>query len=294
MNVDEALRAFGAEGVFPRDAMEWALSHWDEAAPRFVSKLRAAAAKGEVAPEDESAMFYVAHLCGDHGETRAYEPLCRLAATDKTIEDWLGDGLTENLPGILIKTFDGDPQPLMQAIESPGADELARASALAALGYLVQVKVALPLDEMRAWLGRLARNRGIEGDFVFWEVWASFAAHFGFVELRPEVERLNRTGQLDPKEFDAREFDSIVRRVRANPADVLELERFCARPYEGAVATLQDWTSGDDRMGEDEPSDTPPPLDAPHRNPFRDIGRNDPCPCGSGKKYKKCCLVEEP
>lgn len=19
-------------------------------------------------------------------------------------------------------------------------------------------------------------------------------------------------------------------------------------------------------------------------------GRNDPCPCGSGKKYKKCCL----
>src|SRR5205085_346878 len=21
----------------------------------------------------------------------------------------------------------------------------------------------------------------------------------------------------------------------------------------------------------------------------RDVGRNDPCPCGSGKKYKKCC-----
>jgi len=23
------------------------------------------------------------------------------------------------------------------------------------------------------------------------------------------------------------------------------------------------------------------------------IGRNDPCPCGSGKKYKKCCLKDE-
>jgi len=22
-------------------------------------------------------------------------------------------------------------------------------------------------------------------------------------------------------------------------------------------------------------------------------GRNDPCPCGSGKKYKKCCLPKE-
>lgn len=23
------------------------------------------------------------------------------------------------------------------------------------------------------------------------------------------------------------------------------------------------------------------------------IGRNEPCPCGSGKKYKKCCLLNE-
>ena len=22
-------------------------------------------------------------------------------------------------------------------------------------------------------------------------------------------------------------------------------------------------------------------------------GRNDPCPCGSGNKYKKCCLAKE-
>jgi len=23
---------------------------------------------------------------------------------------------------------------------------------------------------------------------------------------------------------------------------------------------------------------------------FKKVGRNDPCPCGSGKKYKKCCM----
>ena len=23
------------------------------------------------------------------------------------------------------------------------------------------------------------------------------------------------------------------------------------------------------------------------------VGRNDPCPCGSGKKYKKCCMETE-
>jgi hypothetical protein len=23
------------------------------------------------------------------------------------------------------------------------------------------------------------------------------------------------------------------------------------------------------------------------------VGRNDPCPCGSGKKYKRCCLDKD-
>jgi preprotein translocase subunit SecA len=23
------------------------------------------------------------------------------------------------------------------------------------------------------------------------------------------------------------------------------------------------------------------------------VGRNQPCPCGSGKKYKKCCMIKE-
>lgn len=31
------------------------------------------------------------------------------------------------------------------------------------------------------------------------------------------------------------------------------------------------------------------PLTAPARREVR-AGRNDPCPCGSGKKYKRCCL----
>jgi uncharacterized protein YecA (UPF0149 family) len=29
---------------------------------------------------------------------------------------------------------------------------------------------------------------------------------------------------------------------------------------------------------------------APFRREAPKTGRNDPCPCGSGKKFKKCCL----
>ena len=31
------------------------------------------------------------------------------------------------------------------------------------------------------------------------------------------------------------------------------------------------------------------PPKQPIRNTAKKIGRNDPCHCGSGKKFKKCC-----
>jgi len=31
----------------------------------------------------------------------------------------------------------------------------------------------------------------------------------------------------------------------------------------------------------------------PVRNKEKKIGPNDPCPCGSGKKYKKCCMQKD-
>jgi uncharacterized protein len=36
--------------------------------------------------------------------------------------------------------------------------------------------------------------------------------------------------------------------------------------------------------------EAPADLETQH-SPDRHVGRNDPCPCGSGKKYKKCCLT---
>jgi len=35
-----------------------------------------------------------------------------------------------------------------------------------------------------------------------------------------------------------------------------------------------------------------PPIKQMHRE-LKKICRNDPCPCGSGKKYKKCCGIGE-
>ncbi len=40
---------------------------------------------------------------------------------------------------------------------------------------------------------------------------------------------------------------------------------------------------------DEEADDEYPPLAPPIHREARKVGRNDPCPCGSGKKYKKCC-----
>lgn len=40
--------------------------------------------------------------------------------------------------------------------------------------------------------------------------------------------------------------------------------------------------------GEDE-APLPPPVE-PIMSEEKEPGRNEPCPCGSGKKYKHCCL----
>lgn len=40
--------------------------------------------------------------------------------------------------------------------------------------------------------------------------------------------------------------------------------------------------------GEDEPP-LPPPVQPIQADKAKQTGRNDPCPCGSGKKFKKCC-----
>ncbi len=60
------------------------------------------------------------------------------------------------------------------------------------------------------------------------------------------------------------------------------------------------WATADEEDGVDEEVDflernarsstVQRPL-PPQREPIK-VGRNDPCPCGSGKKYKLCCLTK--
>jgi hypothetical protein len=55
---------------------------------------------------------------------------------------------------------------------------------------------------------------------------------------------------------------------------------------EESVLTLCEWTRGSSAVFSPPDSDIVPKF-MPTR--AEKVGRNEPCPCGSGKKYKKCC-----
>ena len=63
--------------------------------------------------------------------------------------------------------------------------------------------------------------------------------------------------------------------------------------FAGGGVAVQD--NGGGRMGGSVPGTKQPAAikKRPVKHTIPKVGRNDPCPCGSGKKYKKCCLLKE-
>jgi len=86
-------------------------------------------------------------------------------------------------------------------------------------------------------------------------------------------------------------------RVRAVPAG---LESMMAPPRTtlvhqevsllgGGAAPVEEAAGAGGRGGEPPPAASDPRFSQPFKRMEEKVGRNDPCPCGSGKKYKKCC-----
>jgi hypothetical protein len=85
--------------------------------------------------------------------------------------------------------------------------------------------------------------------------------------------------------------DHLLTLAQGADPDVFALTGCLVRPDEAApaiIALMERATSGEP-LGDDDLVEWARPSE-PVVNPFRHVGRNDPCPCGSGLKAKKCCL----
>ncbi len=128
---------------------------------------------------------------------------------------------------------------------------------------------------------------------------AQWKDHLLSIDHLKEGIGLRGYGQRDPlTEYKKEAFDlfqDMVERVKAAVVERLfKVQIVRDAPMELPAITA--WADARESRGElpAEPGRSTPPL---KREPVRTptgakVGRNDPCPCGSGKKYKKCCYLK--
>ncbi len=298
MHVDDIVRAFDDAGdVLPEFALRAALDDWELARPRFLELLNRCAEGLDRSDATKSALFFIIHLLGEKRETDAFPSLCRLLQNAELSESVLGDAVTENLRGILINTYDGDPQVLKRLIEFTAADEFVRAAALDAWAYLAGTGMFTE-EDARNYLRHLLAEMRPQDECFVWEAWVSAVANLGYSDFGADAETLITRGFVGEQIMDRDDFREQLRLTLDDPERMAGFERDRVAPFADTIGTLSRWYAftekfqlDRERWAAERENRIASSADAPYINPLRHVGRNDPCPCGSGKKYKKCCLL---
>jgi hypothetical protein len=287
-SIEDVLRQLAsADNKLPRDAMQWALDHWDVAGPRFVALLEAYQTGADRSKQTADVLFFALHLIGEKRETAAFPGLCRLMHDSDGMETVLGDGITETLKRIIISTFDGNVTALKSVIESAATDEYVRDAALTALAYLSRTG-GMPDEDMRAYMLHLLAEMQPQAENIIWATWAITVAALGYADFVEEVQGLFTRGFVSRDFMAFRHFTNDLQRTLDDPDRMAGFAHDRVAPFDDAIGELSRWYAFSEKRGEDR--ERWAEQSEPHRNPLRHVGRNDPCPCGSGKKYKKCCL----
>jgi hypothetical protein len=298
--IESYVNELATSQALPEAAIAACAERYEEAGPLLLAILHKAT-EGKVESEtDERFLFRALHIIGGQRDHKALAPLLRLLQRDGEEVAWLlGDALTETLPRIVAGVFDGDADALFAAVAHQESDEVVRDSLLRAATFLT-------------WDGRIERARTVAflerfatgelavwGEFV-WNAWIDAIALLGLRHLEPLVRQVMKRNPLEDGLFERDAFYACLEEAERAPDDISRFSDMSLGYLDDVLEALQYFPDvDDDEVGDDEPDETdggwlkskaelfPQPV----INPWRHVGRNDPCPCGSGKKAKRCCLA---
>jgi hypothetical protein len=250
--------------------------------------------------EQPPSIILIFHLLGEWREKSAYRPLVGLLHRPD-VDELLGDAVTETGASVLAAVFDGDPQPLYDLILDQDADEFARSAVFDTLVTVVREGL-LPRTQVEQFLVRCFSDlKPIETCFV-WSGWQEAIALLGLAELRPLVKQVFDRGGIDRTWLSYEDFEEDLAYALDHPDAPHKPDPERHRLFGDTIKALSKWHGFSQRYFEDQRNyerSSARQLElysaiedpgSPFINPSRDVGRNDPCPCGSGEKYKKCCL----
>jgi hypothetical protein len=294
MTDDEILQALDCEYPFPREALQAATAHRATMAPMLLAELE----RYIVDPWDTMCrpqrLFYAFHLLAEWREKSAFRVLCRLARLKDDFRTIIGDALTESAHRVLASVFDGDPGPLYELIHDEHADEFARSAACETLAML-SARGELPIAEAEGFLREAFETlRPRDINFV-WSGWQEAIALLGLESLAPMV-RQAFASFIDPMWLEYRHFEEDLRKALADGSAAARGGDSRRTLFGDTVTELADWHcfSPEYQRERRRADRTRPQLvhefhgSRTHIDPYRHVGRNDPCPCGSGLKFKRC------
>ena len=277
------------DGRFPREAVCAAISCRDEIIPEFLRILeRTVDNLEELAGDtDYFAPIYAMFLLAQFRENRAYPVLVRLfSVPGEAVMDLAGHVVTESLGRILASVSLGDMRGMAALVENRQANEYVRSAALRGMVTLVAAgeKTREEVMDYFASLfhGRLAR----EPDYV-WYALARRSVDLYPGEVYREITQAFEEGLIEPFMFCQQDVEDAYALGREEA-----LSRLPGNPDYRLITdtvTEMEWWACFPQNRTKLRNTREPRLDFPTRATKPKVGRNDPCPCGSGKKYKKCC-----
>ncbi len=205
------------------------------------------------------------------------DPILKQLRMPWFIDDIWDDLRGEEYPQVLSLIGEPAIAPLQQFIANRGAAEWGRVTAITALSKIVQ-----PYPELREACRRGLtdllegyRTQGPEMNAFLISALVDIEAVESFDLIR-EVYLSGNVEVSIPGDLEAIEMELGLREKRSMPKNSSLSDH-----------TVLPWPVFDD-IPEEEEEGYFYPTEQIRKEPK--IGRNDPCPCGSGMKYKKCCL----
>ncbi|MDE6219567.1 MAG: DUF1186 domain-containing protein [Lachnospiraceae bacterium] len=254
-------------------------------------------------PDQEySLQFYGIYLLAQFQDREFFPKLMELALLpEDTLDILIGDTLTECLKDILYNTYNGDLELLIQSVWNKEASDYARVAMLDVIGQLY-LDQKLGRQELQDFLRQIIYQEESIGDYIYTRV-AQLIYRCHFTDMLPELKRLYQDGRVDRCAIGG--YDSCVDQMFSYRK---RNERFCKSPVK-AWKMINGWAEfeyyDETEMVDEDKSEEEKEESREIEEFFRElnsredkteqrrnvkIGRNDPCPCGSGKKYKHCCL----
>jgi preprotein translocase subunit SecA len=209
----------------------------------------------------------------------------KTVATGKHADEWDWDGLR----GELQMTFLADLR--------PNEDERREATPESLRQSLTDI-ASSRYDERRRELGDKQFGDLCRSVFLY-AIDSRWREHLYALDTLREGISLSAYGQKDPLvEYKRESFDLFREMMRDLYKDALTMlfraqirgvEERRRQPVRRAVRAYKPEASAAAAGGPAEPAKT-----VQTRRSTEKVGRNDPCPCGSGKKYKRCCGSSKP